>query len=53
MFTDSSLSAWRRDVVRPDWTKLIDRLESGQCDGMMFYDVTRFSRKIGEGERRG
>jgi DNA invertase Pin-like site-specific DNA recombinase len=51
VFTDSSLSAWKRDVVRPDWIKLMDRLESGQCDGVMFYDVTRFSRKIGEGER--
>jgi site-specific DNA recombinase len=27
------------------------RLESGQSDGVMFYDATRFSRKIGEGER--
>jgi site-specific DNA recombinase len=51
VFTDPSLSAWQRDVVRPDWVKLMDRLESGQSDGVMFYDVTRFSRKIGEGER--
>ena len=29
----------------------MERLESGQSDGVMFYDVTRFSRKIGEGER--
>ena len=51
VFTDPSLSAWQRDVVRPDWVKLMDRLESGQSDGVMFYDVTRFSRKIIEGER--
>jgi Resolvase, N terminal domain len=50
VFTDSSLWAWQRDVVRPDWGKLMDRLESGQSDGVMFYDVTRFSRKIIEGE---
>ena len=29
----------------------MNRLESRQSDGVMFYDVTRFSRKIIEGER--
>jgi DNA invertase Pin-like site-specific DNA recombinase len=51
VFVDPSLSAWKRDVVRPDWEKLMARLESGAADGVMFYDVTRFSRKILEGER--
>ena len=45
VFTDPSLSAWQRDVVRPDWIKLMERLESGQSDGVMFYDVTRFSAR--------
>lgn len=51
VFTDNSLSAWKKNVARPDWGRLMDRLESGACDGVMFYDVTRFSRKIREGER--
>src|ERR1039457_3107628 len=51
VFIDPSLSAWKRNVVRPDWDKLMARLESGAADGVIFYDVTRFSRKILEGER--
>jgi site-specific DNA recombinase len=33
VFVDPSLSAWKRTVVRPDWVKLMGRLESGQSDG--------------------
>ena len=33
VFTDPSLSAWQRAVVRPDWIKLMDRLESGSPTG--------------------
>ena len=51
VFIDPSLSAWKREVVRPDWDKLMARLESGAADGVIFYDVTRFSRKVLEGER--
>jgi len=51
VFTDPSLSAWRRDVVRPDWDRLMARLESGAAGGVIFYDVSRFSRKMMEGER--
>jgi DNA invertase Pin-like site-specific DNA recombinase len=51
VFVDPSLSAWKRGVIRPHWVDLMGRLESGQADGVMFYDVTRFSRKIIEGER--
>jgi len=51
VFIDPSLSAWKRDVVRPDWDKLMARLESGAANGVIFYDVTRFSRKVLEGER--
>jgi DNA invertase Pin-like site-specific DNA recombinase len=51
VFTDPSLLAWKRNVVRPDWDKLMTRLESGAADGMIFYDVFRFSRKMMEGER--
>ncbi len=51
MFKDNSLSAWNPKVVRPEWNQLMARLETGASDGVMVYDLTRFSRKIGEGER--
>jgi len=51
VFKDNSLSAWKPNVVRKDWEALMGRLESGACDGVIVYDLTRFSRKIREGER--
>jgi site-specific DNA recombinase len=48
---DNSLSAWSPKVVRPQWEALMRRLESGACDGVIVYDLTRFSRKVLEGER--
>jgi DNA invertase Pin-like site-specific DNA recombinase len=51
VFRDDSLSAWQPKVVRPQWELLMGRLESGAADGVMVYDVTRFSRKVLEGER--
>src|SRR6266511_3951354 len=51
VFKDNSLSAWKPNVVRKDWDALMARLESGACDGVIVYDLTRFSRKIREGER--
>ncbi|MCW6009829.1 recombinase family protein [Micromonospora sp. CPCC 205371] len=51
VFKDPSLSAWKPNVVRPDWEQMMRRVESGDSDGVIVYDVTRFSRKIIEGER--
>ena len=51
VFRDDSLSAWQPRVVRPDWELMMRRLEAGLSDGVMVYDVTRFSRKVMEGER--
>ncbi|MGH3615906.1 MAG: recombinase family protein [Pseudonocardia sp.] len=51
IFKDNSLSAWKPNVIRPDWEALVTRLESGLSDGVMVYDLTRVSRKIMEGER--
>src|SRR5215207_5669804 len=50
-FRDNSLSAWKPGVVRPQWNELMRRLESGASDGVIVYDLTRFSRKVIEGER--
>jgi site-specific DNA recombinase len=51
IFRDPNRSAWNPRVLRPEWNALMDRLESGVSDGVAVYDVTRFSRKIIEGER--
>jgi DNA invertase Pin-like site-specific DNA recombinase len=51
VFKDPSLSAWNPRVVRPQWDALMRRLESGTSDGVIVYDLTRFSRKPREGER--
>jgi site-specific DNA recombinase len=48
---DNSLSAWNPKVVRKQWETLMRRLESGACDGVIVYDLSRFSRKVIEGER--
>lgn len=51
VFKDNSKSAWNPKVVRKDWEALMSRLESGGSDGVWVLDVTRFSRKMMEGER--
>ena len=50
-FKDNAKSAWNPRVVRPQWDLLMRRLESGESDGVWVYDLTRFSRKMLEGER--
>lgn len=50
-FKDNSLSAWNPKVVRKDFNRLMGRLESGASDGVIVLDLTRFTRKIMEGER--
>lgn len=50
-FKDNSKSAWNPKVERKDFEALMSRLESGESDGVWVYDITRFSRKIREGER--
>lgn len=51
IFVDNSLSAWNPKVVRPDWNRLMERIESGATDGVMVYDLFRFTHKIMEDER--
>ncbi len=51
IFRDDAKSAWNPRVERLDWNRLMERLESGVSDGVWVLEVTRFSRKIMEGER--
>lgn len=50
-FVDDGKSAWNPRVKRPDWDRLMTRLESGTSDGVVIFDLARFSRRPIEGER--
>jgi site-specific DNA recombinase len=41
VFKDPSLSAWNPRVVRDDWIKLMERVESRVSDGVWVLDATR------------
>jgi len=43
-FKDNSLSAWNPKVVRKDFNRLMDRLETGASDGVVVLDLTQFTR---------
>ncbi|MCA1697229.1 MAG: recombinase family protein, partial [Actinobacteria bacterium] len=48
---DSGRSAWNPRVKRPDWQRLMSRLEAGATGGVVVFDMARFSRRPIEGER--
>jgi DNA invertase Pin-like site-specific DNA recombinase len=48
---DSGRSAWNPRVERPDWERLMSRLEAGATGGVVVFDMARFSRRPIEGER--
>lgn len=48
---DDGRSAWNPRVKRVDWDRLMARLESGASDGVVVFDLARFSRRPIEGER--
>ncbi|MBV8992434.1 MAG: recombinase family protein [Pseudonocardiales bacterium] len=48
---DSGRSAWNPRVRRPDWERLMARLEAGATGGVIVFDMARFSRRPIEGER--
>lgn len=49
--TDRGRSAWNPRVRRAGWDALMARLESGATDGVVVFDLERFSRQPMEGER--
>jgi site-specific DNA recombinase len=42
---DSGRSAWNPRVKRPDWERLMSRLEVGATGGVVVFDMARFSRR--------
>jgi site-specific DNA recombinase len=48
---DPGKSAWDKRVKRPGWDALMARIESGETDGVVVFDLSRFTRRPMEGER--
>jgi site-specific DNA recombinase len=43
VFTDPARSAWNPKVHRPGWEALMARLEAGESDGVVVFDLPRFA----------
>lgn len=50
-YIDNDLSAWKRNVKRPEFERLISDLESGAIDGLITYDLDRLTRQPRELEK--
>lgn len=48
---DLGKSAWNPNVKRKGWEALMARIESGRTDGMIVFDIARFTRQPEEGQR--
>ncbi|NQX14256.1 recombinase family protein [Microbacteriaceae bacterium VKM Ac-2855] len=51
VYTDNSLSAYKKNVVRPEFERLVADLEAGVIDGVVAYDLDRLWRKPSDLER--
>lgn len=51
VFTDNSVSAYKRYVIRPEWEALLTALEGGTIGGIVSYDVDRIARQPRDLER--
>lgn len=45
VYSDNSLSAWKKGVQRPGWDRLMKAAESGQIAGILVWAVDRFTRR--------
>jgi site-specific DNA recombinase len=50
-YTDNNVSAYKRDVIRPDFERMISDINSGAIDGVVAYDLDRLWRKPSDLER--
>lgn len=48
---DKGKSAWLPGVERPDWEKLIKRVEAGESDGCVIWQLSRFLRRVEDAVR--
>lgn len=44
-YTDNNLSASKRDVVRPEYNRLLEDIKSGQIDVVVVWDLDRLTRR--------
>jgi site-specific DNA recombinase len=45
IYNDNDKSAWKKNVVRDDFRRLLDDIDSGAVDGVLVYDSDRFYRQ--------
>ncbi len=50
-YSDNDLSAFKDNVVRPGFERLLADLESGVIDGIVCYDLDRLARRLDDLER--
>jgi DNA invertase Pin-like site-specific DNA recombinase len=50
VFTDDSLSAWKRRVRRPGWEQMMTLAEGSEIGGILVWKVDRFTRQPKDGE---
>lgn len=50
-YSDNDLSAFKENVVRPGFERLLADLESGVLDGVVCYDLDRLARRLDDLER--
>ena len=51
VYEDNDLSAYKRQVHRPEFGRMLSDLESGVIDGIVVYDLDRFARQPKDLER--
>lgn len=51
VFTDNSLSAWRKNVKRPEWDRMMKMAEADQLPGILVWEVSRFCRRPMDAEK--
>ena len=51
VFTDNSLSAWKKNVRRPEWDRMMKMAEAGQLPGILVWEVSRFCRQPMDAEK--
>jgi site-specific DNA recombinase len=50
-YSDNDLSAFKENVIRPGFERLLADLESGVIDGVVCYDLDRLARRLDDLER--
>lgn len=51
VYIDNNLSASKRDVIRPEFMTLLEDIRNGAIDGVVVYDLDRFTRQPVELEK--